>query len=151
MNDKAQSSDWPLPKFHFLVQIEGAGPAIAFQEVSGLDTETDVIEYRAGHSKVFDQIKLPGMIKSGNVTMRKGVFAADNVFWDWFNQIKMNTVKRGTVTISLLDQEGSPTMVWTLSNAWPTKITGTDLKSDGNAVSVEAVEFAYETLTIQRS
>jgi phage tail-like protein len=36
-------------------------------------------------------------------------------------------------------------MVWTLNNAWPTKITGTDLKSE-NEIAVESVEMAYETL-----
>jgi phage tail-like protein len=38
--------------------------------------------------------------------------------------------------------------VWTLNNAWPTKVTGTDLKSEGNEVAVESVEIAYETLVI---
>jgi phage tail-like protein len=80
--------------------------------------------------------------------MKKGVFKSDNKFWDWFNQIKMNTVKRVPVTISLLDEEGKPTMVWTLNNAWPTKITGTDLKAEGNEVAVETIEVAHEGLTI---
>ena len=44
--------------------------------------------------------------------MKKGVFKSDNKFWDWFSQIKMNTVKRVPVTISLLDETGAPTMVW---------------------------------------
>ena len=91
---------------------------------------------------------MPGLKKYGNVTMKKGVFKSDNKFWDWFNQIKMNTIKRVPVTISLLDESGSPTMVWTLTNAFPTKITGTDLKSEGNEVAVESVEVAYETLVI---
>ena len=51
----------------------------------------------------------------------------------------MNTIKRRTVVINLLDETGAPKMTWTLNNAWPTKITGTDLKSDGNEVAVEAV------------
>lgn len=64
------------------------------------------------------------------------------------NQIKMNTIARSTVTIQLLSENGDPTMTWTLNNAWPTKITGTDLKSDGNEVAVESLEIAYETLVI---
>ena len=72
----------------------------------------------------------------------------DNKFWDWFNQIKMNTIKRVPVTISLLDEGGKPTMVWTLMNAWPTKITGTDLKAQGNEVAIETIEVAHEGLTI---
>ena len=91
---------------------------------------------------------MPGIQKSGNVTMKKGVFKSDNKFWDWFSTIKMNTIKRVPVTISLLDETGAPTMVWTLENAWPTKITGTDLKSDGNEVAIETIEIAHEGITI---
>jgi phage tail-like protein len=121
---------------------------MSFQEVSGLDTETQVIEYRHGDSKNFSTIKMPGIKKYGNVTMKKGVFKSDNKFRDWFNQIKMNTIKRVPVTISLLDEFGSPTMVWTLANAWPVKITGTDLKAEGNEVAIESIEIAHEGLTI---
>lgn len=31
-------------------------------------------------------------------------------------------------------------MTWTLNNVWPTQVTGTDLKSDGNEVTVESIE-----------
>ena len=39
-------------------------------------------------------------------------------------------------------------MVWSLSNAWATRITGTDLNADSNEVAVECIEIAYEDLTI---
>lgn len=147
MAGEAQDSNWPLPKFYFMVDW-GDQTDIAFQEVSGLDTESQPIEYRHGNSPVFSTIKMPGMIKSGNVTMKKGVFVNDNKFWDWYSKIKLNTIERITVTIKLLDEGGNPTMVWTLTNAFPTKITGTDLKSDGNEVAVETIEIAHEGLTI---
>lgn len=143
----AQSTSvWPLPKFHF--QVKWDAEVMSFQEVSGLDMEAQLIEYRHGDSKEFSTVKMPGIKKFGNVTMKKGVFKSDNKFWDWFNEIKMNTIKRKPVTISLLDEEGAATMVWTLANAWPTKITGTDLKSDGNEVAIESIEIAHEGLTI---
>lgn len=143
----AQSTSiWPIPKFRFEVKWDSA--VMSFQEVSGLDVEAQPIEYRAGDSATFSTVKMPGIKKYSNVTMKKGVFKSDNKFWDWFNQIKMNTIKRIPVTISLLDQDGKPTMVWTLTNAWPTKITGTDLKAEGNEVAVETIEIAHEGLTI---
>lgn len=141
-NDKV----WPLPKFYFSVSIDGK--VMPFQEVYGLDTETQIIEYRAGNSKQFSTIKMPGIRRTGNVTLKKGVFAKDNALYDWYKDIKMNLIKRAAVTISLLDESGAPTMVWTLVNAWPTKITGTDLKADGNEVAVETLELAYEGLVI---
>ena len=138
---------WPLPKFYFVVDL-GDGMNTSFQEVSGLDTESQPIKYRDGTSKVFSTIKMPGIVKSGNVTLKKGVFAKDNQFFDWYKGIKMNVIERKTVTIKLLDETGSPTMVWTLQNAWPTKVTGTDLKSDGNEVAIETIEIAHEGLVI---
>lgn len=148
MTLEPQDRSWPLPKFYFSVDITGVGDNLAFQEVSGLDVESQIIEYRAGNSKLFSTTKMPGLSKTGNVTLKKGVFSKDNRFWDWYNQIKLNTIERQTVTIKLLDESGSPTMIWTLANAWPTKITGTDLKSDGNEVAVEKIEIAHEGLTI---
>lgn len=127
---KQSTNVWPIPKFHFEVKWDTA--VMLFQEVSGLDVEALPIEYRAGDSKTFSVIKMPGMKKYGDVTMKKGVFKSDNKFWDWFNEIEMNAIKRKPVTISLLDEAGAPTMVWTLANARPTKISGTDLKSTGN-------------------
>jgi phage tail-like protein len=143
----AQSTSvWPLPKFHF--QVKWDSEVLSFHEVSGLDIEAQPIEYRHGDSPQFSTIKMPGIRKSSNITMKKGVFKSDNKFWDWFNQIKMNTIKRIPLTISLLDEEGSPTMVWSIANAWPTKISGTDLKSDGNEASIESIEIAHEGVTI---
>lgn len=137
---------WPLPKFYF--QVKWDSNVMSFQEVSGLDVQSEEIKYRHGDNPVFSPIKMPGLKKYGNVTMKKGIFKGDNKFWDWLNQIKMNTIKRVPVTISLLDEAGKPTMVWTLTNAWPTKITGTDLKAEGNEVAVESIEIVHEGLTI---
>lgn len=151
MAGETENNVWPMPKFRFTVDWGTIKQNIAFQEVSGLEAETQVIEYRASNSKQFSTIKMPGIAKYGNVTMKRGIFVKDNSFWKWYDQIKMNTIKRQTVTIKLLDEKGNPTMVWTLTNAWPTKITGTDLKSDGNEVAVDTIEIAHEGLTIANS
>ncbi|MBV2128304.1 phage tail protein [Arsukibacterium indicum] len=145
------TSAWPLPTFCFEVKWDSA--VMAFQEVSGLDVEAQIIEYRAGQpgqesSPLFSTPKMPGLNKSGNVTLKNGVYKSDNKFRDWFSQIKMNTIKRQPVTISLLDEAGNATMVWTLTNAWPSKITGTDLKSDDMEVVIEALEVVHEGISI---
>ena len=145
----AQNNIWPLPKFYFQVDFGDEMGSVSFQEISGLDTETQPIEYRHGDSKEFSTIKMPGLVKSSNVTLKKGIFVNDNSFFNWYSEIKMNTIKRRTVTIKLLDEGGNPTMTWTLNNAWPTKISGTDLKSDGNEVAIETMELAHEGLTIE--
>lgn len=144
---KQSETVWPMPKFFF--SVTWGGNEIAFQEVSGLDVQSEEIKYRHGNSKQFSVIKMPGMKKYGNVTMKKGVFKGDNKFWDWLKQIEMNTIKRVPVIISLLDQTGTAVMVWTLTNAWPTKISSTDLKSEGNEVAIETIEIVHEGLTIE--
>ena len=145
-----QGATWPQPKFYFKVDI-GQQKNVPFQEISGLDIESQPIEFRAGNSKEFSVIKMPGLQKTGNVTMKKGVFTKDNSFFDWYKQIKSNSIQRVPVTIQLCDESGNPTMVWTLTNAWPTKVSAADMNSNGNEVAIESLELAHEGLTIANS
>ena len=145
--DKQSTNLWPIPKFKFKVQWDDV--EIAFQEVSGLDVEAQPIEYRHGNSPGYSVLKMPGLKKYSDVTMKKGVFKGDNKFWDWFNQINMNTIARKSVTITLLTEGDTVAMVWKLTNAFPTKITSTDLKSQGNEAAIETIVIAHEGLTIE--
>lgn len=140
---------WPLPKFHFSVKWDDK--EVTFQEVSGLDIEVQELEYRAGNNKVFSTTKMPGMKKYSNITMKKGVFKGDNAMFDWLAEVKMNVIKRKALTISLLDEGHKPTMVWKVLNAFPVKISGTDLKAEGNEVAVESIEIAHEGLVIENA
>jgi phage tail-like protein len=138
---------YPLSKFHFTV--EWGGTKIGFTEVSGLDVETEVIEYRHGASKEYSTTKMPGLQKYTNITCKRGTFASDNEFFDWFNSISLNQVERRDITINLLNEEHEPVVVWKVKNAWPTKIQSTDLKADGNEVAIESMELVHEGLSIQ--
>jgi phage tail-like protein len=139
-----------MPAFHFKVTI-GAKDALdgAFQEVSGLNSETQVIEYRHSTSPNYSTIKMPGIRKVGNITLKRGIFKSDNSFWTWYNSPKQNTIKREVIVIELMDESNAAQMKWTLTNAWPTKITGADMKADGNEVAVHSVEIAFETLNVE--
>ena len=143
-----EGATWPMPKFRFEVDLGPDLQGVSFQEVSGMDVENQILEFRKSNSKLFSTEKMPGIVKYGNVTMKRGVFANDNTFWNWHKEISMNTIKRRTVLIKLLDEKGTVMMQWQLDNAWPTKITSTDLKSDGNEVAVDTLEIAHEKLTI---
>jgi phage tail-like protein len=138
--------EWPRPKFSFEVQWDSA--VMHFQEVSGLDVETQPIEYRHGDSAQFTPIKMQGLKKFSDVTMKRGVFKSDKNFRDWFNDIKLNTIKRKTIIIRLLDETGAPAMTWTLASAWPNKITGDPLKAEGGEVALETMVISHEGLTI---
>lgn len=143
-----QDQIWPMPKFHFEVDLDDELQNVAFQEVSGMDLETQIIEYRSSNVKTLSTIKMPGLSKYGNVTMKRGIFVDDNAFWNWYKKLTTNTIKRGTVRIRLLDETGKTTMQWELHNAWPTKITSADLKSDNNEIAIDTLEIAHEGLQI---
>lgn len=140
------SQNNPFPTFQFTVKCFGL--EATFQEVSGLEQETQIIEYRGSSSPTFSTVKMPGLSKFGKVTMKRGVFPNDPAFWEAFNSMNMNTIKRHPVEITLLDENGAPQMAWTLNNAWPTKISGVSEESEGNEIVVESVEIAFESLLI---
>ena len=150
MSGSTEGSVWPMPKFYFMVDFGTIFSGIAFQEISGLDPESQTIEYRAQAAPQFATIKMPGISKYSNVTLKRGVFVKDNTFWEWYNHIKMNTITRQTVTIKLLDENGNPAITWNLKNAFPTKITSTDLESEGNEVAVDTLELAHEGISIAK-
>lgn len=140
-------ANYPLPKFHF--QVEWGGANIGFTEVSGLDVQTDPIEYRDGSSPEYIKTKMPGMQKFSNITLKRGTFKGDNDFYAWWNTVALNTIERRNVTISLLNENHEPVVVWKVKNAWPIKVQSTDLKADGNEVAIESIELVHEGLVIQ--
>jgi phage tail-like protein len=140
-----QDQFWPLPKFYFSVDI-GNFTDLPFQEVSGLDVEADVIEYRHGNSPNAGVIKMPGLKKHGDITLKKGVFADDNKFFEWINAIAFNTYERMTVVVRLLDETAAPRMTWTLTNAFPKQITPTDLNSTASEAAIETIILSHEGL-----
>ena len=138
---------YPLVKFHF--QVDWGGTKIGFTEVSGLDVESEVVEYREGSSPEYSKIKMPGMQKYSNIILKRGTFKSDNEYFKWWNTVKLNTIERRDVTISLLNENHEPVVTWKIKNAWPNKIQSTDLKADGNEVAIESMELVHEGLTIQ--
>ncbi|MDO8951512.1 MAG: phage tail protein [Draconibacterium sp.] len=141
------ATNYPLVKFHF--QVEWGGTKIGFTEVSGLDVETEIVEYRDGASPEYSKIKMPGMQKYSNLTLKRGTFKSDNEYFKWWNTVKLNTIERRDITISLLNEDHDPVVTWKVKSAWPTKIQSTDLKADGNEVAIESMEIVHEGLVIQ--
>lgn len=147
MAGEKQEAPWPIPQFHFKVKLGDKGE-ISFQEVSGLDTEYDVIEYRAGDSKEFSTVKMPGLKKVTEITLKKGMFKGDSKLYEYFASVKMNTVARQTVTIQLLDESHEPLFTWTLNNAFPKKVSGASLNAKTSEAAVETLTLVHEGLTM---
>lgn len=138
---------YALPKFHFMVAW--GGTKIAFTEVSGLNREMDLIEYRVGSSPEFFKRKMPGLQKNGNITLKRGVFANDNEFFQWYNTVAMNQVQRRDLTISLLDEKHEPKVVWKVRDCFIVSLKCTDLKADANEIAIETVDIANHGFTVE--
>lgn len=142
-------AQYPLPVFHFTVSWGGA--RVGFSEVTGLTQENQAIEYRDGSFPEYSSIKMPGLRKFSNVTLKRGIVRSDNEFFKWLSTIKLNTVERRDVVVSLLNEAHEPVMVWKLHNAFPVKVEGPQLKASGNEVAIESIELAHEGLELENS
>lgn len=138
---------YPLPVFHF--SVDWGGTQITFSEVTGLNIEVQPIEYRDGNNPDYSLTKMPGLKKYGNLTLKRGVFAGDNEYYAWLNEIAMNKIERRDIIISLLNEQHAPVMTWKVINAWPTKLTSPDLKANANEAAIETIEVAHEGITIE--
>lgn len=108
-----------------------------------------MIEYRDGNSPDYSTIKMPGLRKFNNITLKRGIAKGDNDFFKWLNTVKLNTIERRDLTISLLNENHEPVMVWKAHNCFPVKVEGPGLKANGNEVAIESIEIAHEGIVIQ--
>ncbi len=141
------ATSYPLPNLHF--QVEWGGTRIGFSEVSGLNVGVEVIEYREGANVEYTPVKMPGRVSYDDVVLKRGIVANDGEFFAWFNTIRLNKVERRDVTISLLNEEHEPIMVWKLKNAFPVRLEGPLLQASGNDVAIETLVLAHEGLTVE--
>lgn len=143
-----------IPKFRFL--FEAIGISMRFTEISGLDKETEVIEYRDGNSASKYKENVLGLNKANRVTIKRGIIndASVNELYNWWaltiNQQATEAAQK-EVTIKLLDELGEPVIVWQLNKAIAVKMQSTDLKGDGNEIAIESLELVHEGLTIQQN
>ena len=140
-------TQYPIPVFHFTVQW--GGDRVGFSEVSGLTQENQAIEYRDGSFPEYSSIKMPGLRKFSNVTLKRGIVKGDNQFFKWLSTVKLNTVERRDLIVNLLNEEHQPVMVWKIMRAFPVKVEGPGLKATGNEVAIESIELAHEGLELQ--
>ena len=140
-------AQYPLPVFHFDVSWNDAH--IGFSEVSGLTQENQAIEYRDGSFREYSSIKMPGLRKFANISLKRGITKGNNQLFEWLSTIKLNKVERRNLVISLLNEDHQPVVVWKVLNAFPVKLEGPALKASGNEVAIESIELAHEGLELQ--
>ncbi len=138
---------YPLTTNHF--QVEWGGTRVGFTEVTGLSIGMEPIEYREGSSLEYSSQKMPGALKHNTIVLKRGIVRSDNEFFNWLSTINHNKVERRDLTISLLNENHEPVLVWKLKNAFPVKMAWSDLKANGNEPAIETIEIAHEGLQVQ--
>lgn len=149
----AVKRDRPYVQFNFLVDLGDGnteGADAGFQEISGIGMEVTVSEYRTGNSRENSVMKITGMNKASDVTMKRGVIGSLNLY-KWLDQIRngdQNALR--TVTIQLQNEDHSETVqTWKLLRARITKHTSGPLNAKGTDVAMEELVLAYERLEME--
>jgi phage tail-like protein len=143
----------PYVQFNFLVDLGTGntdGAEAGFQEVTGIGMEVTVSEYRAGNHKENSVMKITGMNKSTDVTLKRGVIGSLNLY-SWLNDIRNGdqTAFR-TVTISLQNEDHTAVVAtWKLLRARIIKHTSGPFNAKGTDVAMEELVLAYERLEME--
>ena len=143
----------PYPGQNFLVDLGDGNPEspqAGFQEISGIGMEVTVSEYRVGCSKENSVMKITGMNKSTDVTMKRGVIGSLNLY-KWLDQIRNgDQAAQRTITVHLMNENHSePVPTWKLLRSKIIKHTSGPLNAKGTDVAMEELVIAYERLEME--
>lgn len=143
----------PLLKYQFAVEISGnlLQPApVYFSEVSGLGVDYSVVEYKTfalnGTPLI---VNVPGRPTYPPITLKRGVTSAVS-FWQWHRMIYDGQWEkvRASIIITLHDRAYQPVWRWVLANAWPSRVGGLQLSTEGADVLLEELTLVYEGVTL---
>ena len=131
----------PYKAFSFRVEIDGL-TAASFSEVSGLESEVEVIDYREGGEPARVR-KLPGLRRYTNIVLKRGL-TQDTELWNWYKQVLDGDVHRRNGSVILLDEQGHEQVRWNFVDSWPCKYVGPTLNAKSSEVAIETLELAHE-------
>ena len=133
----------PYTSFNFRVEIEGIASAV-FSEVSGLASETAVIEYRLGGEPNTVR-KLPGKASYPDISLKWGITDSRELY-DWHLTAINGKVQRKNGSVILQDDAGQEKIRWNFFAAWPSKYKGPDFNAKGNDVAIDNLTVSCERL-----
>ena len=136
-----------LTTFSFHVELDGIDIG-AFKEASGVDSETEIVEYKetTKDGKMIIR-KLPGAMKWSDITLKKRIDDKKDL-WDWRKEVEQGDIDsaRRNGSIVLYDSTAKEVARWNFMNGWPSKWKGADLNAGENAVAVEEITITHEGL-----
>jgi len=145
--------DRPYVQFNFLVDLGTGtteGPEAGFQEVSGVGMEVTVAEYRTGNSRENSVMKVTGLNKATDVTLKRGVIGSLSLY-RWLDQIRNgDQAAMRTVVLQLQNEDHTQVVqTWKLLRARITKLTSGPYNAKGTDVAMEELVLAYERLEME--
>lgn len=143
----------PYTRFNFLVDLgtgSSEGPDAGFEEVGPIGLEVGVIEYRTGNAKENQVMKIPGLAKTPDVTLKRGIIGS-LALYNWIHQVRNGDPSSlRTVIVHLQNEDHSQVVqTWKLLRARPVKYTSGPLQAKGNDVAIEELVLAYERLEME--
>lgn len=145
--------DRPYTQFNFLVDLgDGVteGPHAGFQDISGLGMEVAVTEYRNGNYKENEVVKITGLCKATDITLKRGLIGSLDLY-KWLDQIRNgDQAALRTVTVQLQNEDHSATVqTWKLLRARIIKHTSGPFNAKGSDVAMEEIVLACERLEME--
>ena len=148
----------PYAAFNFVVQLDGASIG-GFMEISGLDVQNAVIEYREGSDQTSGAFvrKLPGLESYPNVTMRRGITGDLKLWNDLRKKVRDADIgpELGPVNsanpmlvVQLQNEKHAVVQQWELHNAWVSRLSGPSLNAKSNEIAFEAIEVVCERIEL---
>jgi phage tail-like protein len=139
--------NYPLPRNHF--QVDWGGARLSFSEVSGLGIEVDAPQFRDGQMPEYHDVSMPGQLRYPPLILRRHVTKGDNDFYKWLETIRLNTVERRDILVSLLDEQHQPTVTWKFKNAFPVRLDYSPLDAECCGPMMETLEIRHEGMVVE--
>jgi phage tail-like protein len=133
--------------YHFLLEIQGVINDTrvivgGFKSVSGMDSETEIVEFKQGNDKVVR--KKPGRTTFANIVLERGYTATDDL-WNWRKNIEDGKIDRRSGSVIILDQDGQTEVArYNFYEGWPCKWFVPEMDSDSSSMAIEKIEIAVE-------
>ena len=103
-------------------------------------------KYRNGNDKENRVRKIPGLTKTSDVTLKRGLIGATDLF-DWLKQVSNGDISVRNVLIQLQNEDRSAVVLtWTLHRARIIKHTSGPLNAKGTDVAIEEIVLSYDRL-----
>jgi len=130
----------PYGAFSFRVEVDGILEG-GFSEVTGLQSELEVQDYREGGRNDFVH-RIAGPVRyPSNLVLRRGL--ASGALWEWYAAAARGAIVRAAVAVIVCDASGGPAWRWSFIDAYPVRWFGPELRATSAAVAVESVELVH--------